>query len=217
MSKRWITVLVILSISALITCVTLKLERGLPNDIKAWYDLHQVIMDSYPPKPLDMIQRSERKMFLTLPVEKQRQYIQMFWTVREEGLQEEYKLRLQIAAKWFRGEGIPGHLTDRGRAMLLFGQPNYMEFRDQNGQLYNEGEERWGYAKRGGYRWFQIWIYWHGQGFFQRLIRHYFEYDSRDCWRDIPNDDYEYRQFVDYWRWRMGPTEDGWKIIQEFL
>jgi len=195
------------------SCSLYNLERKLNPGIRAWYEKHWVIMEY--PIPKDMGKGSERGYFLRLPVERQILYISKFWDMREIGMEEEYRYRLAVCAGMFRGEGIDTWMTERGRVMLLYGPPFDEQHRNERGELYNEGEEGWGYARQEGRRWFKHWFYWHGAGFWQQLIILKFEWDGIDKWRYIEESDWEHRSFKQYWQWRMAPTPEGWKLWQE--
>ena len=195
----------------LIVCSTLRLERGLSPEFKLFYDQHKVIMEYKVPHYIDQKKPEERSYFLKLPPDKQRQYIKLFWEIREIGMEEEYKIRLGVVKKWFRFEGIDPWHTDLGRTMLLCGQPFDEQYRDQNGNPYNEGEELWNEARQAGKRWFRHWLYWHGQGFFQQVITITFEWDGLR-WRYMQSADTLIQRFVEYWKFRMAPTDEGWEL-----
>ena len=196
----------------LIVCSTLKMERGLSPTHKKFYDHVWLIMETRVPKDIDPKQPYERVYFLKLTPEQKDKYIKLFWEMREVDAEKEYQFRTELATKAFRGEGIDGEKTDRGFILLLCGQPDYLECVDQNGDYYNAGEEEWGYAEQAERRWFQKWIYWYGQGFFRQLVPVWFEYDKTRTWHYIPSTDSQQKSFIDYCRWRLGPTPEGWDL-----
>lgn len=198
----------------LVACGTIRLERHLPKDVKEFYDKHWVIMEAKVPKEVDPKAPTERAWFVRLLPDRQREYIESFWAIREIGMDEEYALRLKVCETWFRGEGIDAWQTERAQALLLCGQPFDERHMDENGVYYNEGEEQWNYAKQPGRHWYKVWYYWHGFGFFQQIIPLSFEWDGLGRWRALPLFDEQQRRFVEYWRWRMAPTPEGW---QEWL
>ncbi|MFB0517814.1 MAG: GWxTD domain-containing protein, partial [Acidobacteriota bacterium] len=67
--------------------------------------------------------------------EERREFIKEFWrrrdptpaTARNEFLEEYYK-RIRNANVLFRGEGLKGWLTDRGRVYIMFGPPDEMYY-----------------------------------------------------------------------------------------
>jgi GWxTD domain-containing protein len=78
-----------------------------------------------------IITREERKIFLELPDAGKDGFVEEFWKRRDpdpETERNEYKAeyedRLEKAGTFFRGEGRPGWLTDRGRIYILFGPPS---------------------------------------------------------------------------------------------
>jgi GWxTD domain-containing protein len=200
-----------------VSCAALRLERRLPPKLKAWYKHHSVIMEYRVSKEIDAKKPMERDYWLRLPNGFKMKYMEMFWEMRETGMEEEYKHRQEVANTCFRGEGVDGEYTDRGRIMLLCGQPDYQDFRDERGDLYQEGEEKWGYAKQEGKRWFQYWGYWHGFGFFQNLRWIVFEYDALERWRYVPSTESLDMEFLEYWRFRMAPTPEGWQLWEKAL
>ena len=206
--KKYIVGVLVLLLSA---CFLNTLYKGLTKAQKQWYEHHYLLMEYPVPPEVSPKKPSELSYFAKLSPEHKDLYIRMFWKIREIGMEDEYKLRLKVANILFRGEGVDGEKTDRGRVLLVLGQPDYQEFRDQYGNLYNEGEERWGYARQRGNRFFQLWGYWHGVGFFQHIIWVIFEFDDAERWRYRPTNDSLEREFFQYWRWRMAPTPDGWK------
>jgi GWxTD domain-containing protein len=77
-----------------------------------------------------IITGEERKIFLELPPEERKKFIEEFWKRRDPDpttevneFKEEYYKRIEEANKLFRGEGREGWLTDRGRIYVIFGPP----------------------------------------------------------------------------------------------
>jgi GWxTD domain-containing protein len=205
--KRLILVALLLSAG----CVSVRLENSLPPKIRAWYDEHYFIMEYQVPAEVDRKCPTERFYFLKLTPDLREKYIELFWQMREIGMKEEYDLRLEVCRKWFKGEGINPLRTDQGQVMLLCGQPDYVEFRDQNGELYMEGNEEWEYLGPGERR-FQIWKYWFGQGIWQQLIDIRFEWLGSKKWQVEREYSQVQQMFFDHWKWRTAPTEDGWRL-----
>jgi GWxTD domain-containing protein len=188
------------------------LERHLDTQEKQWYDQHWVIMEYPVPKEISANQETERSYFLHLTPDLQRKYIEYFWTIRDQidFTREEFVSRIDIANKWFRGEGLDGYLTDRGKIMLLCGQPDWLEFRDSRGNTYIEGDEQWFYNRNNKY--YQQWIYWYGVGFWQQLIRLTFVYDEISGWHYLESTDTIIQGFIQYHRWKTAPTKEGWEL-----
>ena len=104
-------------------CATMELERGLPSDIKQWYEKHSLIMNGKVPACVNESEPSECQYFLQLPERIQREYIDLFWKIRPQGSSECFYSRISFANQAFRGEGTNGWKTDRGRIFILFGEP----------------------------------------------------------------------------------------------
>jgi len=119
----------------LTSCATAKLKKKLPQDIKAWYDLHSMLMTTKVPKWIFDGNKSENYCFLRIPEKAQRAYIRMFWKVRTEGLAEEFYSRYYSANRLFCSEGRIGWRTDRGYVMMTCGFPQY-QWRMTVSELY---------------------------------------------------------------------------------
>ncbi len=77
-----------------------------------------------------IITKEERKTFLELPDQERKKFIEEFWQRRdpdphteENEFKTEYFDRMERANELFRGEGVEGWQTDRGRIYILFGPP----------------------------------------------------------------------------------------------
>lgn len=77
-----------------------------------------------------IITKKERKTFLELPDKERKKFIEEFWQRRdpdpyteENEFKTEYFNRMERADELFRGEGVEGWQTDRGRIYILFGPP----------------------------------------------------------------------------------------------
>ncbi len=77
--------------------------------------------------------------------EERREFVKEFWrrrdptpaTARNEFLEEYYK-RIRNANVLFRGEGLKGWLTDRGRVYIMFGPPDEMYYDAGGGPIKEE-------------------------------------------------------------------------------
>ncbi|MDH5405742.1 MAG: GWxTD domain-containing protein [Candidatus Aminicenantes bacterium] len=77
--------------------------------------------------------------------EERREFVKEFWrrrdptpaTARNEFLEEYYK-RIRNANVLFRGEGLKGWLTDRGRVYIMFGPPDEMYYDSGGGPIKEE-------------------------------------------------------------------------------
>jgi GWxTD domain-containing protein len=207
--KRLILVALLLSTG----CVSMRLENNLPPKIRAFYDEHYFIMEYKVPADIDRKCPTEREYFLKLSPTLQEKYIELFWKIREIGMKEEYDLRLEVANKWFKGEGMDGYKTDRGRIMLICGQPDH-EFWYLDDELYLGGGEEW--IDLTQHKITLVWKYWWGSGL-ASLIELWFYYDNNRRWKFIEPMDKEIQDFMYYWRWRTAPTKDGWRLWQEAI
>ena len=62
-------------------CATLRLEKALVPDIKAWYKTHSILMQGKTPKWLNGRGKSESHHFLRMPERIQRKWMAMFWDI----------------------------------------------------------------------------------------------------------------------------------------
>ena len=77
-----------------------------------------------------LISEKERRVFLEIPNDDKKAWIEEFWKQRdpdpgteENELKMEYFNRIEKATEMFRTEPDPGWMTDRGRIYILFGPP----------------------------------------------------------------------------------------------
>ncbi len=77
-----------------------------------------------------LISEKERRVFLEIPNDDKKAWIEEFWEQRdpdpgteENELKMEYFNRIEKATEMFRTEPKPGWMTDRGRIYILFGPP----------------------------------------------------------------------------------------------
>jgi GWxTD domain-containing protein len=102
-----------------------------------------------------IITRDERKIFLELPDSEKPRFIEEFWKRRdpdpsteENEFKIEYFIRIEVATKLFRGEGLAGWITDRGRIYVIFGPPNErLTYLQPTGGIVSTGcQEVWYYG-----------------------------------------------------------------------
>lgn len=81
-----------------------------------------------------IITKQERKIFLNLPPEERKAFIEEFWKKRDPDPQtdtnefkERYFQRIEEANHLFKEGGSQGWLTDRGRIYILLGPPEHRE------------------------------------------------------------------------------------------
>ena len=192
-------------------CSIYKFVGQLDPATKDWYRLHEVLMHTKVPDWIDESQPSERMHFLRLPKDLQKQYIKMFWKIREPGLREVFYGRVAYANRHFLDKGHGrGWNTDRGRIVVLCGMPTMA-------RTYQHGRERIG--EPWGEGWIQIWMYYHyrvGTAYYM------FIYTPPDTWRE------EHHAYAlhyisarsnleHYWRKRFAPTENGWSAWGDYL
>lgn len=118
-ARAWAVILLFLSLAVAPSCRLERLERRLNPEYADFYSKVQYIMT-----------REERKIFLELPDSERGPFIEEFWKRRNpdpdsetNAFKTEYENRVKRADELFRGEGRPGHRTDRGRIYILFGPP----------------------------------------------------------------------------------------------
>ncbi len=77
-----------------------------------------------------IISEKEKRIFLEIPNDEKKDWIEEFWRLRdpdpgteENELKMEYFNRIEQATEMFRTETKPGWMTDRGRIYILFGPP----------------------------------------------------------------------------------------------
>ncbi len=78
-----------------------------------------------------LVSKDEKKELLALPGDQQADFIERFWTRRDTDpatptneFKDEYFRRIRLADELFTGEPQPGWLTDRGRTVILYGEPS---------------------------------------------------------------------------------------------
>jgi GWxTD domain-containing protein len=115
-----IRILIIFSCIILLTlCKSYQLEKSLNPEEKEF--LSQVRF---------IITKEEKNIYLLLPESDRPDFVEEFWAKRdpdpltdENEFKVEYYSRIESAKRMFRGEGMPGWLTDRGRVYVIFGPP----------------------------------------------------------------------------------------------
>lgn len=158
--KRSLIFLLILW-AALQACSTLGLINKLPDDIRAWYEDHKIIMQNKLTAEFseDGNIYTEEQYFLTMNPDLQRRYIKIFWSLRWDSCQAEFYARAALANRLFREGGRPGRNTDRGYFFILAGPPITVEcypdtrqsssmFRDDS-DLAGNSYMQWSYFNRG--------------------------------------------------------------------
>lgn len=100
-----------------------------------------------------IITGKERKIFLELPDAEKEEFKKEFWRRRdpdpsteENEFKMEYFNRMERADDLFVAEGKPGWLTDRGRILILFGQPTDRITYPMGGDPYSRCREIWYYG-----------------------------------------------------------------------
>jgi len=106
-----------------------------------------------------IITKKERKIFLELPDAEKEEFKEEFWKRRdpdpdteENEFKMEYYNRIERADDLFIGEGREGWLTDRGRILILFGEPDFRETHsidsiDPSSIFYHRCGEIWYYGQ----------------------------------------------------------------------
>lgn len=120
------------------------LLRGpqLDPESRDFYDTARLIMS-----------REENDIFRHLPdPESRAEFMAHFWdkrdpdpSTRSNEFKQEFYQRIDDANRFFRGEGIPGWKTDRGRIYIYLGQPDKIEQRPYLRDPEIKGLIWWGY------------------------------------------------------------------------
>lgn len=99
-----------------------------------------------------IITKNERKIFRETPAAERAQFIEEFWKVRdpdpsteENEFRDEYYRRIEVANRLFR-EGSAGWLSDRGRILILLGEPDRRDTYPMGYSHYEPPVEIWFYG-----------------------------------------------------------------------
>lgn len=99
-----------------------------------------------------IITKKESKLFKSMPPAERAQFIEEFWKVRdpdpsteENEFRDEYYSRIAEANRLFR-EGSPGWLSDRGRILILLGEPDRRDTYPTGYSFYEPPVEIWLYG-----------------------------------------------------------------------
>jgi GWxTD domain-containing protein len=100
-----------------------------------------------------LISRKESKIFKNTPTEERRKFIEEFWKIRdpdptteENEFRDEYYRRIDLANHLFR-EGSAGWLSDRGRILILLGEPERRDVYPSGYSFYEPPVEIWYYGQ----------------------------------------------------------------------
>ena len=99
-----------------------------------------------------LISKKESKIFKNTPPEERRKFIEEFWKVRdpdpttdENEFRDEYYRRIELANHMFH-EGGQGWLSDRGRILILLGEPERRDVYPTGYTFYEPPVEIWFYG-----------------------------------------------------------------------
>lgn len=99
-----------------------------------------------------IITKKERKLFRETPAAERAQFVEEFWKVRdpdpsteENEFRDEYYRRIDVANHLFR-EGSAGWLSDRGRILILLGEPDRRDTYPTGYSYYEPPVEIWFYG-----------------------------------------------------------------------
>jgi len=99
-----------------------------------------------------IISAKERKIFKGTPAEERARFVEEFWKVRdpdptteENEFRDEYYRRIDVANHLFR-EGGAGWLSDRGRILILLGEPERRDTYPSGYSFYEPPVEIWYYG-----------------------------------------------------------------------
>ena len=100
-----------------------------------------------------IISEKEKRLFLEIPNDEKKAWIEEFWkqrdpdpTTEENELKMEYFNRIEQADEMFRTEPKPGWMTDRGRIFVLFGPPMNKVFFPMGSGPQGKCGETWYYG-----------------------------------------------------------------------
>ena len=100
-----------------------------------------------------LISEKERRIFLEVPDDEKKAWIEEFWKQRdpdpgteENELKMEYYNRIELATEMFRTELKSGWMTDRGRIYILFGPPMDKVFYPMGSGPQGKCGETWYYG-----------------------------------------------------------------------
>ena len=100
-----------------------------------------------------LISEKERRIFLEVPEDEKKAWIEEFWKQRdpdpgteENELKMEYYNRIELATEMFRTELKSGWMTDRGRIYILFGPPMDKVFYPMGSGPQGKCGETWYYG-----------------------------------------------------------------------
>lgn len=125
-------------------CATSRLMKSLDPDSRLFYSRVRYL-----------ITKEESRIFLNLPAEERKAFIEEFWKKRdpvpeteENEFKEEYELRIEEANRLFNegGGSEPGWLQDRGRIYILLGPPDNRETYPRGQTFYDVPTEIWWYG-----------------------------------------------------------------------
>jgi len=98
-----------------------------------------------------LISKKEKKIFKNTPPEERQKFIEEFWKVRdpdptteENEFRDEYYRRIDVANHLFH-EGGQGWLSDRGRILILLGEPERRDVYPTGYSFYEPPVEIWFY------------------------------------------------------------------------
>ncbi len=99
-----------------------------------------------------IITKKESRIFKKTPPEERQQFIEEFWKVRdpdptteENEYRDEYYRRIDLANRLFQ-EGSQGWLSDRGRILILLGEPERRDVYPTGYSFYEPPVEIWFYG-----------------------------------------------------------------------
>lgn len=199
---------ILLSLLLLYGCVTIKLERQLPSDIRAWYETHSILMDCPVPEDISPRGVTEKRYFLELPEKLQRRYIEMFWQIRHWDAEKVFKARLGYILRAYN-RGIN---AAPARVLLLCGFPEEIWLVGPDGRTHSAGFPN---DTRAYSQCTLIWRYWWRTG----LVEYGWNYHG-DGWTTAPLGvvcQSQQLQMENWWRWWFAPTLIGWDEWREAL
>jgi len=212
------SIALILSLLFLAGCATIRLERRLAPDIRKFYELHSIFMDTDIPKWISEKRITERRLFLILTEAKQQEYVKRFWEMRTDFAGELFGERLEAVNDVFRHEAKDGWQTDRGQLCLLVGFPDDVYwYESMDGSTFERGVPQGEGVVPGAPNAIQRWVYF-VPGF--GSVVYDFTFSPPYSWRRMIDSLAEHSLQVEFekrWREFFAPTEDGWDIVASII
>ena len=190
-------------------CATVRLERRLAPEVRAWYGIHEILMETVVPEDISGAKgMTERTYFLRLPEALQTRYRAMFWQVRDFDTRAVFESRRTYVNRAL----VNYKHSPMATLIILCGLPEDIELYSPGGYFIGSA----GILDNKGYsNTVAIWSYYYKS----YRVRYGFE-STGETWRPCPISAVmvnEQAKFERYWRWLMGPSWNGWDAWREII